>query len=224
LALGVDRVEGKARLTGAREPGDDDQGVARQLEGDVLEVVLARTRDADAVVSGDTSILGPASTGPGMQGARGLLAPIDSRRAPLLRLCLRKVLRAAEGEGGMLSAVALAGATVMAVGAAIDATISFTLAETADNIEPTAVQALQALWDNDFRADRPWSRGVPTCQRHLDRVAWGSAQVARLDRDPAGRDQADADRFRRLRRRRSVDPDRERAAVAAGADACREHT
>ncbi|MGH2980248.1 MAG: hypothetical protein ACRDLQ_11530 [Solirubrobacterales bacterium] len=63
---------------------------------------------------------------------------------------LRKVLRAAEGEGGMLSAVAFAGATVMAVGAAIDTTISFALAETADNIEPTAVQALQALWDNDF--------------------------------------------------------------------------
>lgn len=63
---------------------------------------------------------------------------------------LRRVLRTAEGEGGMLSAVALAGATVMAGGAALDATISFALAETADNIEPTAVQALQALWDNDF--------------------------------------------------------------------------
>ena len=52
LALGVDRVEGKARLAGPGEPGDDDQGVARQLEGDVLEVVLARARDADAVVGG----------------------------------------------------------------------------------------------------------------------------------------------------------------------------
>ena len=58
LALGVDRVEGKARLTGPGEPGDDDQGVARQLEGDVLEVVLARTRDADAVVGGHIPILG----------------------------------------------------------------------------------------------------------------------------------------------------------------------
>ena len=63
---------------------------------------------------------------------------------------LRKVLRAAPGEGGMLPAVALAGATVMAAGAAIDATISFALAEAADDIEPTAVQALQALWDNDW--------------------------------------------------------------------------
>ena len=64
LALGIDRVEGKARLTGPGEPGDDDQGVARQLEGDVLEIVLARTRDADAVIGGDTTILGRASTRP----------------------------------------------------------------------------------------------------------------------------------------------------------------
>jgi hypothetical protein len=63
---------------------------------------------------------------------------------------LRKVLRAAPGEGGMLPAVALAGATLLAAGAAIDATISFVLAESADNIEPAAVQALQALWDNDW--------------------------------------------------------------------------
>ena len=63
---------------------------------------------------------------------------------------LRKVLRAAPGEGGMLPAVALAGATVMAAGAALDATISFVLAESADDIEPAAVQALQAIWDNDW--------------------------------------------------------------------------
>ena len=63
---------------------------------------------------------------------------------------LRKVLRAAPGEGGMLPAVALAGATVMATGAAIDGTISFVLAESAGDIEPAAVQALQAIWDNDW--------------------------------------------------------------------------
>ena len=63
---------------------------------------------------------------------------------------LRKVLRAAEGEGGVLSAVVLVGAAVMAVGAALDATISFALAEAAEDVDPTAVQALQALWDNDF--------------------------------------------------------------------------
>jgi hypothetical protein len=63
---------------------------------------------------------------------------------------LRSVLRAAEGPGGMLSALTLIGATIVAVGLAIDLTISFALAERVDDIEPAAVQALQALWDNDF--------------------------------------------------------------------------
>ena len=40
LPLGVDRVEGERRLAGAREAGDADQRVARQPDGDVLEVVL----------------------------------------------------------------------------------------------------------------------------------------------------------------------------------------
>lgn len=63
---------------------------------------------------------------------------------------LRKSLRAAEGEGGVLSAVALVGAAVLGVGIAIDSTISLALAEAAEDVEPTAVQALQALWDTDF--------------------------------------------------------------------------
>lgn len=63
---------------------------------------------------------------------------------------LRKLLHAAEGPGGMLSLVAFAGALVIAVGAAIDGTISFALADRADDITPEGVQTLQALWDNDF--------------------------------------------------------------------------
>jgi len=63
---------------------------------------------------------------------------------------LRSVLAAAEGPNGRLSAVAFAGAVILAAGAAIDGTISFALAEAADDIEPSAVQALQALWDNDW--------------------------------------------------------------------------
>lgn len=63
---------------------------------------------------------------------------------------VRKVLSAAEGPGGMLSAVALVGTAVMGVGIAIDATITLALAEAVDDVEPAAVQALQALWDNDF--------------------------------------------------------------------------
>jgi hypothetical protein len=63
---------------------------------------------------------------------------------------VRKVLAAAEGPGGMLSALALVGTSIMAVGIAIDATISLALAEAVEDIDPAAVQALQALWDNDF--------------------------------------------------------------------------
>src|SRR5262249_2919724 len=40
LPLGVDGVEGKAGLAGAREPGDADELLAREPDGDVLEVVL----------------------------------------------------------------------------------------------------------------------------------------------------------------------------------------
>lgn len=63
---------------------------------------------------------------------------------------LRKVFRAAEGEGHMLSAVVLAGATILATGAAIDATINVSLVETVDDVDPVAVQTLSALWNNDF--------------------------------------------------------------------------
>jgi hypothetical protein len=63
---------------------------------------------------------------------------------------LRKILRAAEGEGGMLSLVSFAGAVVIATGGAIDATITLSIAERAEDITPESVQTLQALWDNDF--------------------------------------------------------------------------
>jgi hypothetical protein len=63
---------------------------------------------------------------------------------------LRKILRAAEGEGGWLSAVAFGGSLILATGVAFDATISFAIAEAAEDIEPASVQALQALWDNDW--------------------------------------------------------------------------
>jgi hypothetical protein len=63
---------------------------------------------------------------------------------------LRKVLSAAAGAGSMLPGVVLVGASIMAVGFAIDTTIAFALADAADDIDPIGVQALQALWDNDF--------------------------------------------------------------------------
>ena len=63
---------------------------------------------------------------------------------------LRKVLRLAAPEEEILPLVAFIGLVIVAVGFAIDGTISFALAEAADDIDPAAVQALQALWDNDF--------------------------------------------------------------------------
>ena len=49
LTLGEDRVEGEAGLPGAGQAGEDDQRVAREVEGDVLEVVLARAAHDQAV-------------------------------------------------------------------------------------------------------------------------------------------------------------------------------
>ena len=63
---------------------------------------------------------------------------------------LRKVLHAAAPEEEILPLVAFIGFVIVATGFAIDGTISFALAEAADDIDPAAVQALQALWDNDF--------------------------------------------------------------------------
>lgn len=63
---------------------------------------------------------------------------------------LRKVLRAAAPEEEILPLVAFIGLVLVAVGFAIDGTIFFALAEAADDVDPAAVQALQALWDNDF--------------------------------------------------------------------------
>ena len=55
LALGVDRVEGEGGLARARQPGDDDQPVARQVEVDAAQVVRAGTADAYDVHSPDPS-------------------------------------------------------------------------------------------------------------------------------------------------------------------------
>jgi hypothetical protein len=63
---------------------------------------------------------------------------------------LRRTLRDAEGPGGTLSAVAFAGVIIYAIALAIDGTLTFTLAETADDIDPVAVQAISAIWHNDF--------------------------------------------------------------------------
>jgi uncharacterized protein YjeT (DUF2065 family) len=77
-----------------------------------------------------------------------VLATIAGLMLILFANFLRRTFTAA-GEAP-LAPVALVGASIMAVGIAIDSTISFALAEAVDDIDPTSVQALQALWDNDF--------------------------------------------------------------------------
>ena len=52
LALGEDRVEGEARLARAGQPGEHDHRVARQVEADVAQVVLARATDDQSVGHG----------------------------------------------------------------------------------------------------------------------------------------------------------------------------
>jgi hypothetical protein len=49
LALGVERVEGQRALAGAGQAGDHGELVARDVEGDVLQVVGAGTADSDGV-------------------------------------------------------------------------------------------------------------------------------------------------------------------------------
>jgi hypothetical protein len=63
---------------------------------------------------------------------------------------LRKVLREAEGPGGVLSAVSFAGAIVFAGAGAFASTLGIALAESFDDIDPTAVEALNALSWNYF--------------------------------------------------------------------------
>ena len=62
---------------------------------------------------------------------------------------LSRAVRLAD-ELSVLPAVIIVGASFIAVGIAIDSTIQFAIAEAADDIEPTSVQTLEALWDNDF--------------------------------------------------------------------------
>jgi hypothetical protein len=82
--------------------------------------------------------------------ASAILATVAALLLVFFANYLRGVLAAAEGGGPRLSPLVLTGAAVMAVGITIDSTVYLALAESADDIDPTAVQALQALWDNDF--------------------------------------------------------------------------
>jgi hypothetical protein len=63
---------------------------------------------------------------------------------------LRRALRAAAGDDGGLSTVALLGGVIMAVGASIFAGITFTLGDAADELPASATMALNALNSDMF--------------------------------------------------------------------------
>lgn len=74
----------------------------------------------------------------------GLLAGV------LFASYLSWVLRKGEGETGILPRVAFAGIVIFAAGAAFDATMLIAMSEAAEDIEPSQLQTMQAVWDNDF--------------------------------------------------------------------------
>jgi ABC-type nickel/cobalt efflux system permease component RcnA len=53
-------------------------------------------------------------------------------------------------EGDLLPTVGFAGGVILAVGLAIDVTISVALVHSADHIDPVAVQSLSSLYSNDY--------------------------------------------------------------------------
>ena len=63
---------------------------------------------------------------------------------------LRKLFGDAQPGASILPGLVLVGASIIAVGGAIDTTFLIALVEAAEDIDPVGVQALQALWDNDF--------------------------------------------------------------------------
>jgi hypothetical protein len=56
LAFREDEIEGEGGFATAAEAGDDDEFVARDVEGDVLEIVLAGASDADRVGGGSSGL------------------------------------------------------------------------------------------------------------------------------------------------------------------------
>src|SRR5206468_4759181 len=80
LPLGVDGVERQRGLAGARQPGDHDQLIARDLEVDGLEIVLAGAPDDDPITRhGGLSYASPRAAGPQPRDALRLALPHTPR-------------------------------------------------------------------------------------------------------------------------------------------------
>lgn len=89
---------------------------------------------------------------------------------------LSNLLRGPDGRRSIGGPVLIAGAVIFGVGGAIDTTIMVALAEAVDDIEPTSVQALQTLWDNDFV---PLALGIELMLFGLASLIFNSAVLPR---------------------------------------------
>ena len=83
LALRVDGVERERALAGAGQAGDDDQLVARDVEVDAAQVVLAGAADGDEVEGHVRILSGPVD--PWRLGARCLRPNLDCTPGPQAR-------------------------------------------------------------------------------------------------------------------------------------------
>lgn len=110
------------------------QGEIPDVESPVEEIVAFYADDTDAITAGSFMI------------GLGTIFLV------LFAGSLAAVLRRTEGELRTLPTLGIVGAAIFAVGLAFDATITLALAQTVDEVEPVAVQTLQALWDYDFMA------------------------------------------------------------------------
>jgi len=108
------------------------QGDPPDADSDVAEIVEHYADNKDAIWASASIILAAATS---------LL---------FFASYLRNRFSDAIGDRSVLPGLVLVGASIFAVGGAIDTTIQVSLAEGAEDIDPVAVQALQALWDNDF--------------------------------------------------------------------------
>ena len=81
LALGVDGVEGEARLAAPRQAGDDHQPVARERDVDVLEVVFAGSANDELILGHDIKCSGCEANRTGVQVGPGLASSRDDRRS-----------------------------------------------------------------------------------------------------------------------------------------------
>ena len=84
LRLREDRAEGQGRFARSGDPAEDDEGVARHGDRHVLQVVFARTLDADEGIPGSFAIVGfhggPAATLVPSARRRGRVALVLSSR------------------------------------------------------------------------------------------------------------------------------------------------